>query len=202
MSTQTFLVIGATGKTGQYTVQHLVEKGHGVRAMVHKEDERSEALRSTGVEVVVGGLLEHEDVIRATAGTSAAYFCYPVSPGLIQATAYFAHAAKRAALKVVVNMSQISAREDSESHAARDHWIAERLFDWSGFRPSTSVRPSSRNGCCSRLCARPSSKMASSICPMATGAMLQSLGRTRRGLSRLSWRSRPLMSGRPIPSAD
>jgi NAD(P)H dehydrogenase (quinone) len=29
-------------------------------------------------------------------------------------------------------MSQISAREDSKSHAARDHWIGERVFDWSG----------------------------------------------------------------------
>ena len=46
MSTQTFLVIGATGKTGQHTVQHLLEKGHAVRAMVHKEDERSEALEA------------------------------------------------------------------------------------------------------------------------------------------------------------
>jgi NAD(P)H dehydrogenase (quinone) len=140
MSTQTFLVIGATGKTGKHTVQRLLEKGHGVRAMVHKEDDRSEALRITGVEVVAGELLEHEDVIRAAAGTSAAYFCYPVSPGLIQATAYFAHAAKRAALKVVVNMSQISAREDSDSHAARDHWIAERIFDWSGV-PTVHIRP-------------------------------------------------------------
>jgi uncharacterized protein YbjT (DUF2867 family) len=108
--------------------------------MVHKEDERSEALRRTGAEVVIGELLEHDDVIRAAAGTSAAYFCYPVSPGLIQATAYFADAAKRAALKVVVNMSQISAREDSKSHAARDHWIAERLFDWSGV-PTVHIRP-------------------------------------------------------------
>ena len=132
MSTQTFLVIGATGKTGQHTVQHLLEKGHAVRAMVHKEDERAEALRGTGVEVVIGELLEHDDVIRAAAGASAAYFCYPISPGLIQATAYFADAAKRAALNAVVNMSQISAREGSASHAARDHWIAERLFDWSG----------------------------------------------------------------------
>ena len=140
MTTQTFLVIGATGRTGQHTVQHLLERGHAVRAMVHKEDERSEALRSTGAAVVIGELLEHDDVIRAAAGTSAAYFCYPVSPGLIQATAYFADAAKRAALKVVVNMSQISAREDSESHAARDHWIAERLFDWSGV-PTVHVRP-------------------------------------------------------------
>ena len=140
MSTQTFLVIGATGKTGQHTVQHLLEKGHAVRAMVHKEDERSEVLRGTGAEVVIGELLEHDDVIRAVAGASAAYFCYPISPGLIQATAYFADAAKRAALKVVVNMSQISAREDSESHAARDHWIAERLFDWSGV-PTVHIRP-------------------------------------------------------------
>jgi uncharacterized protein YbjT (DUF2867 family) len=37
-------------------------------------------------------------------------------------------------------MSQISAREDSKSHAARDHWIAERLFDWSGV-PTVHIRP-------------------------------------------------------------
>jgi NAD(P)H dehydrogenase (quinone) len=140
MSTQRFLVIGATGKTGRHTVHHLLEGGHVVRAMVHKEDERSEALRSAGAEVVIGELLEHDDAVRAAAGTGGAYFCYPVSPGLIQATAYFAEAAKRAALKVIVNMSQISAREDSKSHAARDHWIAERLFDWSGV-PTVHIRP-------------------------------------------------------------
>jgi NAD(P)H dehydrogenase (quinone) len=140
MSTQTFLVIGATGKTGRHTVRHLLEKGHAVRAMVHKEDERSEALQGTGTEVLVGELLEHDDVIRAAAGTSAAYFCYPIRPGLIQATAYFADAAKRAEVNAVVNMSQISAREDSKSHAARDHWIAERIFDWSGV-PTAHLRP-------------------------------------------------------------
>jgi NAD(P)H dehydrogenase (quinone) len=140
MSTQTVLVIGATGKTGRHTVKYLLEKGRAVRAMVHKEDERSEALRRIGAEVATGELLDHNDVIRAAAGTSAAYFCYPVSPGLIQATAYFADAAKRAALKAIVNMSQISAREDSKSHAAHDHWIAERIFDWSGV-PTVHLRP-------------------------------------------------------------
>ncbi|HWX29936.1 MAG TPA: NAD(P)H-binding protein [Steroidobacteraceae bacterium] len=132
MRTQTLLVIGATGKTGRYTVQHLLKGSHAVRAMVHKEDERSEVLRRSGAEVVIGELLDHDDVIRAAAGTSAAYFCYPIVPGLIQATTNFADAAKRVGLKAVVNMSQISAREDSKSHAARDHWIAERIFDWSG----------------------------------------------------------------------
>jgi NAD(P)H dehydrogenase (quinone) len=140
MGTQTFLVVGATGKTGQHTVRLLLEKGHAVRAMVHKEDDRSKALRDAGAEVVTGELLDHNDVIRAAAGASAAYFCYPVSPGLIQATAYFADAAKRAGLKALVNMSQISAREDSKSHAAHDHWIAERIFDWSGV-PTVHLRP-------------------------------------------------------------
>src|SRR5580700_7189422 len=140
MSIQMLLVTGATGETGRYTVRHLLEKGHPVRAMVHKEDERSQTLRNWGAEIVVGDLLNHDDALRATSGTSAAYFCYPVRPGLIQAAAYFADAAKRAALKVVVNMSQISAREDSQSHAPRDHWIAERLFDWSGV-PTVHIRP-------------------------------------------------------------
>ncbi|RFB85086.1 NmrA family transcriptional regulator [Rhizobium leguminosarum bv. trifolii] len=138
--TDKFLVTGATGETGRYTVQRLLEQGHAVRAMVHKEDQRAEALRSEGAEVAVGDLFEHDDVIRAAAGTTAAYFCYPVRPGIIQTTSYFADAARRAGLKAVINMSQISAREDSKSHAARAHWIAERVFDWSGV-PTIHLRP-------------------------------------------------------------
>jgi uncharacterized protein YbjT (DUF2867 family) len=46
--------------------------------------------------------------------------------------AYFAQAAKEANVDGIVNMSQISARENSKSHAARDHWLSERVFDWSG----------------------------------------------------------------------
>ena len=140
MTKQTILVTGATGATGRSTVQQLLERGHSVRALVHKEDDRAAALRRAGAEVIVGDLLEHDDAIRATAGASTAYFCYPVRPGLIPATAYFADAAKRAGLSLIVNMSQISAREDSKSHAARDHWIAERIFDWSGV-PTVHLRP-------------------------------------------------------------
>lgn len=140
MNKQTILVTGATGETGRYTVQHLLKHGHTVRALVHKDDDRAQALRRTGAQVVVGNLLEHDDTIRATAGASAAYFCYPVRPGIIQATAYFADAAKRAGLTLIVNMSQISARENSKSNAARDHWIAERIFDWSSV-PTVHLRP-------------------------------------------------------------
>lgn len=140
MQQRKILVTGATGKTGVHTVDNLLKAGHAVRAMVHKEDARSESLRASGAEVVVGDLLVHDDVIRATEGTSAAYLCYPVRPGFIQGTAYFADAARRAKLDVVVEMSQISARENARSHAARDHWIAERVLDWSGV-PTVHIRP-------------------------------------------------------------
>ncbi|AXF18877.1 NAD(P)H-binding protein [Paraburkholderia caledonica] len=140
MSTDLVLVSGATGETGRYTVQCLLDQKLAVRALVHRDDSRAEALRIMGAQVVVGDLLVHDDAIRALADVSAAYFCYPVRPGIIPATAYFTDAARRANLKLIVNMSQISAREDSKSHAARDHWIAERIFDRSGV-PTTHLRP-------------------------------------------------------------
>jgi len=140
MEQRKYLITAATGKTGVHTIQHLLDHGHAVRAMVHVEDERSAALRKMGAEIVVGDLLEHDDVLRAVDGVNAAYLCYPVRPGFIQATAYFADAAQRSGLDMVVSMSQISARRDSESHAARDHWIAERVLDWSGV-PAVHLRP-------------------------------------------------------------
>lgn len=140
MQSNIILVTGATGETGRHTVQQLLDAGRAVRALVHREDARAEALRQAGAEVVVGDLLVHDDAIRAAAGTSAAYFCYPVRPGLIPATAYFADAARRAGFELIVNMSQISAREDAQSHAARDHWIAERMFDAAAV-PTVHLRP-------------------------------------------------------------
>ena len=47
-------------------------------------------------------------------GVSAAYFVYPLIPGLIDATAYVAEATREADLRSIVNMSQISARRDSK----------------------------------------------------------------------------------------
>jgi NAD(P)H dehydrogenase (quinone) len=89
--------------------------------------------------VAVGDLLDFDAVRDAARGVNAAYFVYPIRPGLIDATAYFAQVSKEAGLDGVVNMSQISARENSKRHAARDHWIAERVFDWSGV-PTAHIR--------------------------------------------------------------
>jgi NAD(P)H dehydrogenase (quinone) len=126
------LVTGATGDTGRATVDELLARGHRVRALAHGQDERSQRLQERGVEVVSGDLLDFGQVKAALNGVRRAYFVYPIRPGILQATAYFAQAAKEAGVDGIVNMSQKSAREDAKSHAATDHWLAERVFDWSG----------------------------------------------------------------------
>ena len=132
MAQKKFAVTGVTGHTGSCTVERLLERGHAVRALAHREDNRSKRLEKMGAEVVIGDFLKFNDVRAAMRGVRGAYFCYPIRPGILQATAYFAQAAKEAGLECVVNMSQKSAREDAKSHAMCDHWLAERLFDWSG----------------------------------------------------------------------
>jgi uncharacterized protein YbjT (DUF2867 family) len=132
MSRRAFLVTGATGDTGGATVEQILARGHHVRALAHRQDDRAKRLQGLGAEVVFGDFLNLDDVQAALRGVAGAYFCYPIRPGIIQATAYFAQAAKEAGVACVVNMSQISAREDAKSHAAQDHWLAERVFDWSG----------------------------------------------------------------------
>ncbi len=44
MAQKKFLVTGATGDTGGYTVELLLERGHAVRALAHREDDRSKRL--------------------------------------------------------------------------------------------------------------------------------------------------------------
>jgi NAD(P)H dehydrogenase (quinone) len=110
--------------------------------MVRSEDKRAEALRAAGAETVVADLLDLDSVRAALEGVTGAYFVYPLrdGEGLLNATAFMAQAPKEAGVKAIVNMSQISARREAKSHAARDHWVSERVFDWSGIR-STHLRP-------------------------------------------------------------
>src|SRR5271163_1880612 len=140
MSANRVLVTGATGFTGRAAVDTALKLGLRVSALVHADDARAAALRARGVEVAIGDLSKMDSVRAALEGVRAAYFVYPIIPGIIDATAYFAQAAKEAGVGAIVNMSQISARRDSKSHAAQDHWIAERIFDWSGI-PTTHLRP-------------------------------------------------------------
>ncbi|GAA4557081.1 NmrA family NAD(P)-binding protein [Planotetraspora kaengkrachanensis] len=127
-----FLVTAATGRTGSGTIRLLLQHGHRVRAMVHREDERSRSLAEAGAEVVVSDFHDLDGVTAALQGVTGAYLCHPIAPGLIEATTYFAQAATEAGVRSVVNMSQISARREAGSDAARQHWLCERLLDRTG----------------------------------------------------------------------
>ena len=123
------LITGATGKTGSTAALPLLAQGHHVRALVHREDERSARLAEAGAEIVVGDLHDLDDLSRATESIDALYFVHPIAPGLLDATATLLQAAEENQVGAIVNMSQISARREATSKAARQHWIGERLLD-------------------------------------------------------------------------
>jgi uncharacterized protein YbjT (DUF2867 family) len=140
MREASILVSGATGRTGGAAIDELLKLGKHVRAYVRSDDERAAALRRRGVEIAIGDFTNIDDIRAAMEGIRSAYFLHPIAPGIIGAAAYFAQAAKEAGVKAIVNMSQISARRESASHAAQDHWVSEQVFDWSGV-PTTHLRP-------------------------------------------------------------
>jgi NAD(P)H dehydrogenase (quinone) len=140
MSGAEILVSGATGRTGGAAIAELLKMGRHVRAYVRSDGEQASALRKQGVEIALGDFTDIDAIRAAMEGIRSAYFLYPIAPGILGAAAYFAEAAKEAGVTAIVNMSQISARRESASHAAQDHWLSERIFDWSGV-PTTHLRP-------------------------------------------------------------
>ena len=143
------LVTGAAGKVGavgRFVVEQLRSKDLPVRAMVHRDDERAEALRATGAEVVLGDLTEPADVVRVLEGCRRVYFSMSVSPPYLEATVIIAAAARELGnLEVLVNMSQMTVSEMSLTKGTgspqhRQHWLAEQTLNWSGL-PLVHLRP-------------------------------------------------------------
>ena len=136
------LVTGATGDTGRATVNELLARGNKVRALAHGQDDRSKRLQEQGVEVVYGDLLDFGQVRAALSGVQRAYFVYPIRPGILQATAYYAQAAKEAGVDGIVNMSQISAqrgRDRPPEWYLRWHERPGREAGWPGSHDARGV---------------------------------------------------------------
>src|ERR1700756_4609315 len=142
-SSTRFLIVGAGGShgaTGNHVARQLLARGMRVRAFVRRADERADELKKLGAEIAVGDIRDYDAVHAALDGVQRAYFTYPLADGLLLATATFAAAGKQTGLQSVVNMSQITARPDHASPASRQHWLAERVLDWSGIGV-THLRP-------------------------------------------------------------
>ncbi|HYP15340.1 MAG TPA: NAD(P)H-binding protein, partial [Bryobacteraceae bacterium] len=83
------LVTGAAGRVGavgRTVTELLLKRGRAVRAMVRNDDERAQALRDMGAEVVAGDLLDLDAMHRAIAGCEAMYYGMSVSPDYQAAT--------------------------------------------------------------------------------------------------------------------
>src|SRR5215475_12425310 len=142
------LVTGAAGQlgaVGRTVAALLLERGLAVRAMVRREDDRAAALRAAGAEVVLGDLLEPDDVYRVVSGCRRVYFGMSVSPGYLEASVTMAAVAREIGVDALVNMSQMTVSQMSLQHTTRSpqqrqHWLSEQAFAWSGL-PVVTIRP-------------------------------------------------------------
>jgi len=130
MQNPRILVTGATGKTGTPSALLLLKKGYPVRALVHKQDHRSEALKKAGAEIFVGSLEDPIDVREAMHGVQRAYFCPPLEPGVLRRATIFADSAQDAKLEAVVVLSQWLVDRTHLSIHAREKYLAGRIFEW------------------------------------------------------------------------
>src|SRR6516164_1761517 len=133
---------GAVGSIGRNLTEMLLAKGQKVRAMVRREDERAEALRRLGAEVIQGDLT---DMHRAIDGCARVYFGMSVSADYLTATVNTAAVARHHGVEVFVNMSQMtvtqmSITESTDSPQHKLHWLAEQALSWSGL-PVVTIRP-------------------------------------------------------------
>jgi len=100
-------VPGRIGGVGSTIVEILRRRDLPVRALVRREDQRTDALRANGVEVVAGDLTEARDVARALSGCQRMYFGMSVSSRYLEATVTTAAVAREHTdLEVLVNISQ------------------------------------------------------------------------------------------------
>jgi uncharacterized protein YbjT (DUF2867 family) len=123
----------------------LLSKGRKVRALVRREDERAEALRRLGAEVMQGDLTDLTSMHRAIEGCERVYFGMSVSADYLAATVNAAAVARHHGVEAFVNMSQMtvtqmSITESTDSPQHKLHWLAEQALSWSGL-PVVTVRP-------------------------------------------------------------
>jgi len=144
-----FLVTGVGGgysSISRMVAELLLRRGEPVRAMVHRDDGRADALRELGADIVVGDLTRPGDVDAALTGVTRMFFNMSVSADYLEAAAVVcAIADERGDLGVLVNMSQMTVSQmtstsTDESRHQRLHWLAERIMNWSGL-PVVHVRP-------------------------------------------------------------
>ena len=136
---------GAVGSIGGNVTKMLLAKGHKVRALVRRQDDRAESLRQSGAEVMQGDLTDLASMHRAIGGCARIYFGMSVSADYLAATVNTAAVARHHGIEAFVNISQMtvtqmSITESTDSPQHKLHWLAEQALSWSGL-PVVTLRP-------------------------------------------------------------
>lgn len=141
MSKPRIIVTGATGKTGSLVVSELLKAGYPVRALVHREDERSARLKALGAEIALADITDFDRVADALQDVQRAYFCPPYDPYMIQGALTFAVAAREARLEQIVGLTQWLSDPSHPSLMTRQSWLVDRLFSMTPGVAHTIINP-------------------------------------------------------------
>lgn len=141
MNNPKILVSGATGKVGTEVVKQLLEKNFPVRAMVKKEDSRSEKLKKLGAEIVVADVFDAEGVYNAMKGTQRVFYLPVVHPFMIQSSVAFAVAAHQLEVEQIVTLSQWLSNPSHPALLSRHHWLTDKLIPMIPNVASTIINP-------------------------------------------------------------
>ncbi|HEY4369070.1 MAG TPA: NmrA family NAD(P)-binding protein [Steroidobacteraceae bacterium] len=132
---------GATGKTGSVVVDELLKAGYPVRAMVHREDDRSARLQAKGAEIAVADMRDVERVADALKDVQRAYYCPPFDPYMIQGAVAFAVAARESRLEHIVGLTQWLSSPSHPALMTRQLWLVDQMFSMTSGITHTIVRP-------------------------------------------------------------
>lgn len=134
------LVTGANGQTGRAIIRSLLSKGEEIRAFAHKT-EQVQGLKSLGVkEVIVGDMMNQEDVDKAYIGVSAVYhICSAINPNEVEIGKIAINAARSARTKHFVYHSVLHSILQDMPHHQKKLIVEEQLIN-SGI-PYTIIQP-------------------------------------------------------------
>jgi len=122
------LVTGATGKTGLAVVEQMRARDWPVRALVHRQDARSQRLQRLGAEVVLADMHDPDQLVDALRDVQRAYYLPLFQPHMLQAASAFAAAARVSKLEVIVQLSQWLSHRAHPSVLTRETWLVDQLF--------------------------------------------------------------------------
>lgn len=133
----TILVTGATGNIGRKVVEHLVERGADVRALVR---DPSKAVFPTGVSVVQGAFLDIDSLRNAMSGVSTLFLLNAVVPDEFTQALIALNVARSVGVERIVYLSVIHADVYVNVPHFAGKFGVERMIEQMGFK-ATILRP-------------------------------------------------------------